>query len=274
MHLLMTSLPVSLVYSTPWIRFQFQSAVEKLYLGNIFNVVKIQIQQFQPEHKWQEMTWWRITWSGWVTYWSGSTWWGSRGPLAKSGDCFPQLWESWALPEPECSQPGCPDGYRPGAGTPTGFEDVADIWVNSSWCCWWTYQSFHVVDTTWDVSDEIVTQVQLLQLGQVGERCRQCGQLVVGQTQYLSDRNVHPSRFSSADEILSVAFIVPPVLYRLQVLQEPQSVCFCRQIKLWASWAVQVLQAGCSATHRTTASTEALWKGSRFHDSDTYSSIY
>lgn len=52
----------------------------------------------------------------------------------------------------------------------------------------WTYQSLHVVDTAWDVSDEVVTEVELPQSGQTGQRGRQRGQLVVRQTQHLRDR--------------------------------------------------------------------------------------
>lgn len=49
-------------------------------------------------------------------------------------------------------------------------------------CLSWTYQSLHVVDAAWDVSHEVVAEVELPQSGQVAERGRQRGQLVVGQT--------------------------------------------------------------------------------------------
>ncbi len=66
-----------------------------------------------------------------------------------------------------------------------------DFWIGFSRQTW-TYQSLHVVDTARDVSDVVVTEVELPQFGQTGERGRQRGQLVVSQTQHLRDRNTSP----------------------------------------------------------------------------------
>lgn len=68
----------------------------------------------------------------------------------------------------------------------------------SSCWCWWTYQSLHAVDTSWEVGDEVVAQVQLLQPAQLGEGCWQRGELVAGQAQHLRDTHVDPSSSCSA----------------------------------------------------------------------------
>lgn len=60
--------------------------------------------------------------------------------------------------------------------------------LQAAWSAFWlvdTYQGLHAVDAAWQMSYEVVAEVELPESGQVGERSWQRGELVVGQTQDL-----------------------------------------------------------------------------------------
>lgn len=146
-----------------------------------------------------EVTWWvGVTWQRAVT------WWGSRAPWAQSGGCSPPQWGSSAPQETGCSLPGSPDGYRPGARTPGGAEEVNEIhrWAVQGSPPWQPpvpYQCPHVVDAARDVNDVVVAEVEFPQSGQIGERRWQSGQVVIGQTQHLTEtERIHLSHFTDA----------------------------------------------------------------------------
>lgn len=70
------------------------------------------------------------------------------------------------------------------------------------------HQSLHAVDAGWDMRDEVVTQVQFPQLGQIGERSRQRDQLVVCQTQNLKTEPMKDHELSSVVHLKPDLFLL------------------------------------------------------------------
>lgn len=113
-----------------------------------------------------------------------------------------------------------------------------------------------------------MTEVELPQPGQVGQRGRQRRKLVVSQTQHLTHNRaptVEHAHCSLEDAAATSA--VPPVAYRLQAPQEVQSVGSYRRTELGAWSADRSLPADCRAAHTeiTTSSAYSITTAAHKH---------